>query len=260
MKNIIIITTILFTFSCTNKINKNTQIIATETLDTRNQKMLLGQWPKEKMITDTAYGWFVKNYENYKIDTPTALQLKPLLTGKHVEIFLGTWCGDSKREVPRMVKMLDFTGVTDYKIVFVSNHESVYKQSPGGEEKGKNIFRVPDLLVYENNKEMGRIVESPVVSLEKDLLQIVTKNNYTPQYKAANYLVNLFKKHKAAYVINNSSNIIKILKPLVSYEGELTSYASMLLREHKIKHAKATYTLLYKMFPENKVAKDFLKL
>jgi hypothetical protein len=40
---------------------------------------------------------------------------------------------------------------------------------------GKNILRVPTLIIEEKNKEMGRIVEYPVVSLERDMLSIVRK-------------------------------------------------------------------------------------
>jgi hypothetical protein len=98
---------------------------------------------------------------------------------------MGTWCGDSRREVPRMYKILDYCGVkaSQIQLVNVSNSDTAYKQSPGHEEKGMDIRRVPDLLVFNNNREQGRIVESPVVSLEKDLLSIVSGAPYEPRYK-----------------------------------------------------------------------------
>ena len=57
----------------------------------------------------------------------------------------------------------------------LSNQDSVYKQSPAHEERGLEIHRVPDLDSIEKGREIGRIVESPVLSLERDLLAIASK-------------------------------------------------------------------------------------
>ena len=107
-----------------------------------------------------------------------------MLKKKKIDIFMGSWCGDSKWEVPRMIKLLQAAGfdTTNLAIVCVSNEAGMYKKSPEGEEAGKNIQRVPTLIVYEKNKEIGRIIESPVVSLEKDLLRILKKDGYVPNY------------------------------------------------------------------------------
>jgi thiol-disulfide isomerase/thioredoxin len=97
-----------------------------------------------------------------------------------IQLFFGTWCGDSKREVPRMLKVLYQSGFKDTAIdlIAVSNHDTLYKQSPLHEERGLNIIRVPTLIVYQSGKEIGRIVETPVESIEKDIWQIVQRRNY----------------------------------------------------------------------------------
>jgi thiol-disulfide isomerase/thioredoxin len=99
-------------------------------------------------------------------------------------LFLGTWCGDSQREVPRLYKIFDYCTVKpeQIKLVLVSNHDTAYKQSPTHEEKGLNILRVPTLLVLENGNELNRFVEYPVESLEKDLLKILSKITYKDAY------------------------------------------------------------------------------
>ncbi len=76
---------------------------------------------------------------------------------------MATWCGDSKREVPRMLKVLNLCGVppTAIEIINVGRGEQDYKQSPTHEERGKNIHRVPTFIVYQNGKELNRIVEFP---------------------------------------------------------------------------------------------------
>jgi hypothetical protein len=84
-----------------------------------------------------------------------------------------------------MYKILDFCQVTpsQVQLVTLSNSDTAYKQSPGHEERGLNIRRVPTLLIFENQHEVGRVVESPVSTLEKDILAIVTGQPYEHRYK-----------------------------------------------------------------------------
>ncbi|MBK8087188.1 MAG: hypothetical protein IPK31_04105 [Chitinophagaceae bacterium] len=86
--------------------------------------------------------------------------------------------------MPRLFKLFDYCNVKpeQIKLVLVSNHDSAYKQSPTHEEKGMNILRVPTLIVIENNKEINRIVESPIENLEKDLLKILSGKPYLSNY------------------------------------------------------------------------------
>lgn len=156
----------------------------TEVKNENGQPMLLGHCSPD-LLQKTPYdSWYYASFNSYAIDSATMQAVKPLLAQKRIEIFLGTWCGDSKREVPRMLKMLKHTGfdTTGLSLIFVSNSPAAYKQSPQHEEANKDIRRVPTLIVYDNAKEIGRIVESPVVSLEKDLLAILRGNPYKPKY------------------------------------------------------------------------------
>ena len=49
-------------------------------------------------------------------------------------------------------------------------------------EKGLNITNVPTFIFYKNGKEVNRIVESPRVSLEQDMIDIINGNNYKHIY------------------------------------------------------------------------------
>ena len=68
-----------------------------------------------------------------------------------------------------------------------------YKKSPEGEETGKNIQRVPTLIIYHKRKELGRIIESPVVSIEKDLISILKQDGYIPNYANLKFKETAFK-------------------------------------------------------------------
>lgn len=154
------------------------------TKDRNGNDMLIGCCTREALSREPFAAWFNNNYFDYKVDTAFIAPLKQQLVRKQFLIFMGTWCGDSRREVPRMLKVLDYCGIhpEQVKIIMVSNVDSMYKQSPNHEEKGLNILRVPTMIVYENNTEINRFVEYPVESLEKDLLKILSKQPYKPNY------------------------------------------------------------------------------
>ena len=150
----------------------------------RGDSILVGKSTRERLEQPPYNSWFTKNYSDYIVDTTTALQIRSSVKNKRFLLFMGTWCGDSRREVPRIYKLLDYCGISpaQVQLINVSNHDSAYKQSPTHEEKGLRIMRVPTLLVMAHNKETGRIVETPVVSWEKDLLAILTGKGYEPRY------------------------------------------------------------------------------
>jgi thiol-disulfide isomerase/thioredoxin len=156
--------------------------------DANGQPMLLGRCERNALQQAPFNSWFSSNYDAYVVDSFTCTFIKPLLANKTITLFMGTWCGDSKREVPRILKMLDCCGFPSEKItlIMVSNAPDAYKQSPQHEEAGKNIIRVPTILIHENGKEVGRIVESPIASLEKDMLAILQQKGYVPNYAPKN--------------------------------------------------------------------------
>ena len=186
MKSIILMVTVLcivMTHPCVNA-QTTTPFANIEVKNSNGEPMLLGHCDVSFLQQGVYKNWYQPGYDHYIPDSTTIQLLTGLLKGKQVDIFLGTWCGDSRREVPRMMKVLKQAGVLQEQIrlIFVSNESNSYKQSPQHEEAGKNIKRVPTLLVYENEKEIGRIIEYPVVSLEKDLLSILRREKYVPNY------------------------------------------------------------------------------
>jgi len=47
------------------------------------------------------------------------------------------------------------------------------KKSGLGLEDGKNIHHVPTIIIYKRGKELGRIIESPIETLEEDIFNIL---------------------------------------------------------------------------------------
>ncbi|OQP63281.1 hypothetical protein A3860_25675 [Niastella vici] len=185
--HITVITIFIFIIAaCTHKMaGQATQPVNMEATDKKGNLILLGKTTRERLAKAPFDVWYTKNYEAYAVDSNTATQIKPLLKNKQFLLFMGTWCGDSRREVPRLYKIFDFCRVkaSQIQLITLNNSDTAYKQSPGHEEQGLNIRRVPTLLIFENQREVGRVVESPVTSLEKDILAIVSGQPYEHRYK-----------------------------------------------------------------------------
>jgi hypothetical protein len=247
-------------FSCQPKLRPVRTSLNQESRDVDGNPMLLGICTKERLVQNPFGSWFNLNYSNYKIDTAVAEKLRTKLVNIRFEIFMGTWCGDSRREVPRMFKILDYCGVTaaQIELITLSDLDSSYKQSPGHEERGLDIHRVPDLIVFSDKKEIGRIVESPVVSLEKDLSAIINGENYIPNYHAVSFLSDLFRRKEDLSFGKNPSTLAIQIKPMVVSPAELNTYGYVLLAAHQTLHSRLVFELNTLLYPEN--ANSYLSL
>ncbi len=249
MKNICIAAIAIICFGCNRKSSVQTNSSNSFYTDTRGNQQLLGTQDLAALKKAPYAEWYDKNYASYVIDSATASLLKPLVKDKHFEIYMGTWCGDSKREVPRMYKILAYAGVklNQIKLITLDSRDSVYKQSPWHEEKNKNIHRVPDLLVYSGKQELNRIVESPVVSLEKDLLAILQTQNYQPNYKGASFLQQA--TINGTFSLNDTITLTNKLKPLVQSAAELNTLGYVWLAAKETDKALLAFHLNACLYP-----------
>jgi hypothetical protein len=133
--------------------------------------------------------------------------------------------------VPRFLKLLDSIAFPPAKVnlVAVSNEDSSLKQSPGREERGLGIYRVPTFIVSKNDSEMQRIVEYPVLSLERDLLAILSGQPYSPNYRSFPTLerwleAGLLDDENVSY-----RGLANQIRNDVSSEGELNAVGYVLL-------------------------------
>ena len=91
-----------------------------------------------------------------------------------MEVYLGTWCDDSQREVPKLLRVLDDLRAqfgTGIPVAFFALDRS--KQEPAELLKGKSITRLSTFLYLRGGKEIGRIEERPEGLMEDALLTIL---------------------------------------------------------------------------------------
>ena len=91
--------------------------------------------------------------------------------GVETKVFLGTWCSDSRREVPRFLKVMDLAGASPAAFTLIGLDRKM--KSPGGSEAPFHIERVPTFVFLKQGKEIGRIVETPHTSIEGDMVTIL---------------------------------------------------------------------------------------
>lgn len=198
--------------------------------------------------------WYQKNYAAYTVNNSVKQSYQQaLLKGIKIEAWFGSWCGDSKRELPRFIKLLDEIKFdpNNLRIMATGGSDSLYKQSPTGEEKGKGIFRVPVFIVYRNGVEIGRINEYPVLTMERDLLSILKNEPYAPNYKSFR-TVNNWLNEKVLTDSNISvRGLSEQLKSLVSNEYELNSLAYLLLKHGQQKEAMNIFRINANLYPQS---------
>lgn len=137
---------------------------------------LLGYFNKDILLEDPHGIWFSPEFDDYSIDSDAFLLLSEYdIDDIEVLIVMGTWCPDSRREVPRFLKISQLLGIDDDKVIMLGTDD--YKKAPIDNYDDLNIERVPTFIFYRNKMELGRIIEYPRSSLEKDMLEILGVKN-----------------------------------------------------------------------------------
>jgi thiol-disulfide isomerase/thioredoxin len=154
--------------------------------DLQNYKLMLGEFSLEELKSTKNAVWFNTTYEEYSLNPETIRKLSAELKKEnfHIEIYMGTWCPDSQREFPHLIKLLDQINfdMDNLRLVGVDRDKVVPNLSEA-ERKSLNIINVPTIIVCDDSgNEINRYVEFAQESLEEDLLKILSKQDYKHVY------------------------------------------------------------------------------
>lgn len=105
------------------------------------------------------------------VDEDAARALNDVPAGAEVVVFLGTWCGDSRRVVSRLWVALERAPNAPFTVRMIAVDRS--KRDPGGLSDGQDLRYVPTIIVRRAGREVGRIVESAPHGVEVDLLSLL---------------------------------------------------------------------------------------
>jgi thiol-disulfide isomerase/thioredoxin len=178
--------------------NKESQDNAT--LEQSGENADFSEWNMNKQVADTIDGgmmllgpinaqglnqepyslWFEENTKAYTPDMTVIEEIKPLLKSCYIKVFMGTWCEDSQREVPALMKLLNLTEFDQSQLEIIAmTHD---KDTPENYEADYEIEFIPTILLFKDGAELNRIVEYTQETMELDLLKILKQQAYTPAY------------------------------------------------------------------------------
>jgi thiol-disulfide isomerase/thioredoxin len=136
---------------------------------------LLGYFNPDRLRQIPYSDWFTKGYDEYSIDSKAINKLLDINKDNvKIKVIMGTWCSDSRREVPGFMRILDIWKFPVSQLSFIGVDKA--KNSPVEEIKSLGILKVPTFIFYKNNIEAGRIIENPVTSLVQDMVNILGRN------------------------------------------------------------------------------------
>ncbi len=127
---------------------------------TRDAIMATGDWWK------TEYDSYTVNVEAFNLTLPEKFD--------SVQIFMGSWCEDSHREVPRFCKIFDMDYFKDIPITFICLNGQKNVDVVDVEEY--YVQFVPTIIFYKKGEELCRIIERPRTdSLESDIEDLMER-------------------------------------------------------------------------------------
>lgn len=145
--------------------------ITTDT--TKHQEILYGYCNRQGLKGPLFMEYYEREYAAYIPKAEIIGQIGQKTSDYRIVIVMGSWCGDSQEQVPRLYKILDAIGISEDRITLICVDRK--KQCDEGGDLVKQIVveKVPTIVIYRGDKELGRIIETPTLTIEEDLLKIL---------------------------------------------------------------------------------------
>jgi thiol-disulfide isomerase/thioredoxin len=137
-----------------------------------NSEILYGYTTLDAFQKEPFSLWYTSEYAQYEPDEAVIGKIKEHGLKKiKIVLVMGTWCGDSKREVPRFMKILESMGykLSDIEIINIDRS----RKAEGTSLERYGVGKIPTFIFYKKDAELGRIIETPKQSIEKDILEII---------------------------------------------------------------------------------------
>lgn len=115
-------------------------------------------------------------------DAGAIARLKHFQAETTITVALGTWCPDSKKHVPRLLKALELAANSRFHIKLIGIGRKLHE--PHDIIKHFKLIHVPTVIVEREGVEIGRIVEHPTTtSMEEDLAAILAGSSKHFEHK-----------------------------------------------------------------------------
>jgi hypothetical protein len=136
----------------------------------QGQTEMLGPLTREAILRGLPE--WQKVMASYQPDPLAVDKLKAISQPVQIEIFLGTWCPDSKAHVSEFFKVLDLADNPLLSASYIGLPRDKAKRADY--LQGKDIRKIPTFIVTVGGREKGRIIETPLKSIEQDLVELIS--------------------------------------------------------------------------------------
>ena len=163
----------------TTTVTTNTKV-ETKAKSNMQEGMLVGEFIKADLEQEAFASWFNSGYSSYSPSEEAMNTIKKNISDYEIVAFMGTWCPDSRRETPKVFKILDEAGYDMSKLTFYGVNRQ--KSTNENIEKDFDLNRVPTVIFLKDGKEVNRFVEYPRETIEEDFAKIVSGKEYKNSY------------------------------------------------------------------------------
>ena len=128
-----------------------------------HQTVTIGEVSQAQLMAKHKY--FQQSFRAFQLTEMEISEIKSWPNDLHVEVYFGSWCHDSQREVPKFLKIIAQSSSLSYRLIGLDYDKS----EPSGMAKDHQIKYTPTFVIYQHDQEIGRIIERPMVTLIADI-------------------------------------------------------------------------------------------
>ncbi len=159
--------------------NEQSQPVANEVIE-QEEEILVGTIQQDDLEQAPHMAWFDPMYQSYEPSEEELKVIKNNISDYDIKLFMGTWCEDSQREVPKFLKLLEMSDYNMSNLEIIAVEED--KTLPDNRQEEYEVVYVPTIIFLKDGKEVNRFVEFPQETLEEDIAAIVSGEEYENSY------------------------------------------------------------------------------
>ncbi|MFQ3193899.1 MAG: thioredoxin 1 [Colwellia sp.] len=148
----------------------STAFISLLSLSAQADDFALGVVSEAKLLDD--FSVFETNFEAFSVSEQEQELIAQWPKTLKIDIYFATWCHDSEREVPKLLKLLKANKHINATLIALDYQ----KADPQHLAINNNIEYTPTIIIYRDEtkkEELGRIIERPNKSLVQDITQLL---------------------------------------------------------------------------------------
>jgi len=141
--------------------------------DEKTGKDILYGYCTRQALENHGDGWFKAEYESYMVKTETFNFELPEKFDS-VQVFMGTWESNSRREVPRFCKIFDLDYFKDIPVTFICLDSKITVDVLNVDDY--YVQFLPAIVFYKKGEELCRFLEQPrTESMESDIMDLMER-------------------------------------------------------------------------------------